>query len=400
MLFNSLIFWAFIPVFFAAYFASREAGRLWVCLIGSYIFYGWWDWRFLGLIGFLTMSNYWYGLKIAEHGDHAGRKHYVTASVITSLGVLGFFKYFNFFTDSLSTAFAGVGLNYNPGTMDIILPVGISFYTFQTMSYTIDLYRKHVAVEHSLLKFAVFVSFFPQLVAGPIVRASEFLPQLQKDRPFNWDRMISGLCLVAWGFVLKSAMADSLAPVVDNRFATPEAMSSISLVVGVVFYAFQIYGDFAGYSLIAIGFARMLGFDFRRNFNKPYFATSFSNFWQRWHISLSSWLRDYLYIPLGGNRNGARRTYINLMLTMLLGGSLAWGCMDICHLGLLARYLPVYPKSNFPYFQKLVEFPVGSLRPIGRYHYHTYRLCCSVCQLDLLQGSGLRISHDRINAYH
>lgn len=372
MLFNSLTFWMFIPAFFVVYFATKGNARLWICLAGSYLFYGWWDWRFLGLIGILTVSNFWFGLKIYESSKQTRKKHYVTASVVLSLIILGFFKYFNFFTESLADIMQVIGLQYNTGTMNIILPVGISFYTFQTMSYTIDLYRNKVDVEHSLLKFSVFVSFFPQLVAGPIVRASEFIPQLYRDHPFNWDRMVTGFCLVAWGFVLKSALADSLAPVVDNRFASPEAMSAISLIIGVLFYAFQIYGDFAGYSLIAIGFARMLGFDFRRNFHSPYFATSFSNFWQRWHISLSSWLRDYLYIPLGGNRKGSRRTYINLMLTMLLGGLwhgaawtfVVWGFMHGAYLCIQKGLLKVFSAwqgflvNNWKWLVKLSAMPV------------------------------------------
>lgn len=336
MLFNSLTFWIFLPIFLGAYFVARGALRLWVCLIGSYLFYGWWDWRFLGLITLLTGLNYWCGLKIADSKVGSGwRRHYVIFSVVCSLVILGFFKYFNFFIDSFSAVSGGMGLNFNWGTMSIILPIGISFYTFQTMSYTIDLYRKEVDVERSLLKFAVFVSFFPQLVAGPIVRARDFLPQLQKDRIVEWEDIRFGTNLILWGFVLKVLMADNLAVTVDRAFQDPTAVSGLYLLIGVVFYAFQIYGDFAGYSLIAIGLARVMGFHFNVNFNRPYLATSFSDFWQRWHISLSSWLRDYLYIPLGGNRKGATRTKINLMLTMLLGGLwhgaawtfVAWGAL-------------------------------------------------------------------------
>ncbi len=321
MLFNSLTFWIFFPIFFALYFATKGSARLWVCLLASYLFYGWWDWRFLGLIGALTGINYWCGLKIASAEAGGGwRRHYVRFSVVCSLGILGFFKYFNFFVDSFAGVASALGLSFNAGTMAIILPVGISFYTFQTMSYTIDLYRREVEVERSFLKFAVFVSFFPQLVAGPIVRAREFLPQLQSDRVVEWMDLQRGINMVLWGLVLKVVMADNLAVVADIAFADPGSKNGLFLLVGVVFYSFQIYGDFAGYSLMAIGFARMLGFTFNINFNRPYLATSFSDFWKRWHISLSSWLRDYLYIPLGGNRKGPRRTQINLMLTMLLGG--------------------------------------------------------------------------------
>lgn len=315
MLFTEIVFWIFLPLFYLGYFLTRGGARLWVCLVGSNVFYGWWDVRFLALIGFLTLSGYLCGRGIARSQNPKQRKRFVALSVVSSLVVLGFFKYFNFFLDSLGTV-----VGQNLGGLEIILPVGISFYTFQTLSYTIDLYRGHLACEKSLLRFAVFVAFFPQLVAGPIVRAAEFLPQLRQDQKPAADEVLKGLCWIAWGFVLKSVLADSLAGIVDPRFAKPEFHNAASLILGVVCYSFQIYGDFAGYSLIAIGVAKTMGFDFNANFNRPYFAASFSEFWQRWHISLSSWLRDYLYIPLGGNRKGPRRTYINLMLTMLLGG--------------------------------------------------------------------------------
>jgi D-alanyl-lipoteichoic acid acyltransferase DltB (MBOAT superfamily) len=357
MLFNSLVFWVFFPVFFSLYFLTKGTLRLWICLGASYLFYGWWDWRFLGLIALLTGLNYWCGLKIAEsEGGSGWRKHYVTFSVICSLVILGFFKYFNFFIGSFEAVATELGFGFSYGTMSIILPVGISFYTFQTMSYTIDLYRNEVDVERSLLKFSVFVSFFPQLVAGPIVRARDFLPQLQSDRIVEWEDIRRGINLMLWGFVLKVVMADNLAVTVDRAFQDPSAVSGLYLLIGVVFYAFQIYGDFAGYSLIAIGLARVMGFHFNVNFNRPYLATSFSDFWQRWHISLSSWLRDYLYIPLGGNRKGSTRTKINLMLTMLLGGLwhgaawtfVAWGALHGTYLILqrvvadsASRILPV-----------------------------------------------------------
>ncbi len=321
MLFNSLVFWIFFPTFFVLYFLTKGQVRMTLCLVGSYLFYGWWDWRFLGLIALLTGINYWCGLKIAEVGDEVHqRKHYVTFSIVSSLAILGFFKYFDFFMDSFYSMTQTIGINFHPLVMGIVLPVGISFYTFQTMSYTIDLYRKEMPVERSLLKFSVFVSFFPQLVAGPIVRAKDFLPQLQSDRTVDWENLRQGINKVLWGLILKVVMADNLAITVDRAFAEPSAMSGLYLLIGAIFYGFQIYGDFAGYSLIAIGLAQMLGYHFNANFNRPYLATSFSDFWKRWHISLSSWLRDYLYIPLGGNRKGKRRTQINLMLTMLLGG--------------------------------------------------------------------------------
>ncbi len=291
-----------------------------VCLLGSYIFYGWWDWRFLLLIGFSTILDYNLGLWLDRLTDNHKRKSLIILSVIVNLGFLGFFKYFNFFADSFTAFVQLFGMNPSWTSLHIILPVGISFYTFQSMSYTIDIYRNEIKAEKDFIKYAAFVSLFPQLVAGPIVRARDFLPQFQQDFPFDINRVISGLGRVIWGFFKKVAIADSLAPFVDQCFQAPETFSSSHLIIGVIFYSFQIYCDFSGYSDIAIGLARIMGFRFIENFQTPYFSKSFSEFWTRWHISLSSWLRDYLYIPLGGNRNGKFMTYRNNMITMLLGG--------------------------------------------------------------------------------
>ncbi len=320
MLFNSIVFIAFISIFIPVYFASRGNARIWVCLLGSYIFYGWWDYRFLALIFILTGINHVCGREIDRSTSERRRKRYLWISVATSLSILGFFKYFNFFLENVHVVLQALGASNERVALDIILPVGISFYTFQTMSYTIDIYRRQIEPEPSFLRFATFVAFFPQLVAGPIVRASTFLPQLQSDRKITEKDVLDGLHLVIWGYFLKVAVADSLALVVDRRFAHPEAHNAASMAVGVLFYAFQIYGDFSGYSLIAIGLARMLGFHFPDNFRSPYFSRNPREFWRRWHISLSTWLRDYLYISLGGNRKGPTRTSINLMITMLLGG--------------------------------------------------------------------------------
>lgn len=320
MIFNSLAFLLFISVFVPLYFALKGRARLLLCLLGSYFFYGWWDWRFMTLILFSTILDYSIGLKITDTEDPKLRKRLLVSSVIINLGILGFFKYFNFFIDSFREMLLTVGVEASMSELNIILPVGISFYTFQSMSYTIDLYRKKIPVERDFLRFATYISFFPQLVAGPIVRAKDFLPQLQRDISFDWVRFNSGLSLVLWGFFKKIVVADSLAPFVDLCFEAPETFSSIHLMLGVIFYSFQIYCDFSGYSDIAIGLARILGFDFPENFKTPYFSKNFSEFWTRWHITLSSWLRDYLYISLGGNRHGTFFTYRNLMITMLLGG--------------------------------------------------------------------------------
>lgn len=289
-------------------------------LLGSYFFYGWWDWRFLTLIAISTMVDFFLGAMMDKEESDAKRKRLLVMSMVLNLGLLGFFKYFNFFTESFISMLQGLGLNPSIHTLQIILPVGISFYTFQSMSYTIDIFRRQLKPEPDFVRFATFVAFWPQLVAGPIVRASEFLPQFQKDHDFKWGRFTSGSAQVLWGFFKKVAVADSLAPIVDQCWMEPMAFTSVNLWIAVVFYSFQIYCDFSGYSDIAIGFARILGFNFPENFRTPYFSQNFSEFWRRWHISLSSWLRDYLYISLGGNRHGTFNTYKNNMLTMLLGG--------------------------------------------------------------------------------
>ena len=321
MVFNSIVFLIFIFIFFPTYWLLKGRARMWLCLVASYIFYGWWDWRFLGIIMFTTTLDYWLGVFIDNAENDSKRKRLVVLSVISNLGFLGFFKYFNFFADSFVKVLHAVGIQESWNTLHIILPIGISFYTFQSMSYTIDVYRKEIKAEHDFFLYATFVSFFPQLVAGPIVRARQFLPQFQGgDRQFSWARFTEGLAQVLWGFFKKVAIADSIAPFVDQIFAFPGNFSSLSCLIGVILYSFQIYCDFSGYSNIACGLAEMLGFTFPWNFRTPYFSKNFSEFWTRWHISLSSWLRDYLYISLGGNRGGKYMTYRNNMLTMVIGG--------------------------------------------------------------------------------
>ncbi len=320
MIFNSLTFLVFAAIFVPVYFLLKGRARLLWSLAGSYIFYGWWDWRFLSLIIISTTADFILGRVIGEQEEQKKRKRLLWLSVVLNLGFLGFFKYFNFFTDSFVALLEGFGLHPGVHTLNIILPVGISFYTFQSMSYTIDIYRRQLEPEPDFFRFATFVAFWPQLVAGPIVRASDFLPQFKNDRSWDWNRFASGMTQVMWGFFKKVAVADSLAPFVDQVWAEPMSFTSINLWIAVVFYSFQIYCDFSGYSDIAIGSARILGFTFPENFRTPYFSQNFSEFWRRWHISLSSWLRDYLYIPLGGNRGGKFNMYRNNMLTMLLGG--------------------------------------------------------------------------------
>jgi alginate O-acetyltransferase complex protein AlgI len=360
MLFNSMEFVVFVLFFIPLYFISKGKQRLWVVLISSYIFYGWWDFRFLLLIWALTCINYYCGSRIAALKSKKDKKLPLVISIVSSLSILGYFKYYNFFAENISSLLHLVGLSSGFNLVNIILPLGISFYVFQTLSYTIDIYNEKINPERSFLNFAVFVAFFPQLVAGPILRASIFLPQIASERIYKSSDVINGLYLIVWGFFLKVVIADSLANVVDIRFNNVESQNSLSMLIGVIFYSFQIYGDFAGYSLIAIGLARVLGYKFPANFNRPYFSTNFSDFWQRWHISLSSWLRDYLYIPLGGGRCSKALKSRNIMITMLLGGMwhgaswnfIIWG-------GLHGMYLIIqnYFTSNYEFkFKYIVNF--------------------------------------------
>jgi D-alanyl-lipoteichoic acid acyltransferase DltB (MBOAT superfamily) len=323
MLFNSLTFLVFAALFFPAYFVLRGRSQHLLTLAASYLFYGWWDWRFLGLILFSTAVTFAVGLGLERSDDPGRRKALLIAGLATGLGLLGLFKYFDFFAASFAALAEEVGFAPSWPLLHLILPVGISFYTFQTLSYAIDVYRRRCPVEHDIVRFATYVALFPQLVAGPIVRATHLLPQLRGDHRFDWDRVAGGLNLVVWGYFLKLALADTLGhqiDVADKWFARPDDFGAAGHMIGTFLFSFQIYGDFAGYSLIAIGLGRIMGFDFGVNFRRPYFAASFSEFWQRWHISLSSWLRDYLYIPLGGSRHGAARTMRNLLVTMFLGG--------------------------------------------------------------------------------
>ena len=286
--------------------------RHWILVLASYIFYGWWDWRFTLLMLAMSLVAYFSALMFEKNK----KKIYVTIGVAVPLIVLGIFKYFNFFVESFSRLF---GLE-SPGALAIILPVGISFYTFQSLSYTIDVYRKTIPAEKSFLRLALYISFFPQLVAGPIVKAADFLPQLDENRNISLKNFESGIQYFVFGLFKKIVLADNISVCVDAVFSAPERYRSISVLLAVIGYSIQIYCDFSGYSDMAIGCAKCLGYDLMKNFNIPYFSKNISEFWNRWHISLSSWLKEYLYIPLGGNRKGPRRTYINLFLTMLLGG--------------------------------------------------------------------------------
>lgn len=333
MVFNSQVFLVFFVVVYGLYLALPHRGQNILLLVSSYFFYGWWDWRFLSLILISTTIDYTTGLVIGNAGGNQRRRKIAVAiSMTASLGMLGFFKYFNFFADNLIVLFQHVGIDVPARHLNIILPVGISFYTFQTMSYALDIYRGQMRPTRNFIDFATFVAFFPQLVAGPIERASNLLPQIQNPRTITRAGLTSGAWLIFWGYFKKCVVADNLAVIVNGNFGNEAATGAVSLLALYAF-AFQIYCDFSAYSDIARGLARWMGVELMVNFNNPYFALNPKDFWSRWHISLSTWLRDYLYIPLGGNRRGRRRTYINLALTMLLGGLwhgaawtfIAWG---------------------------------------------------------------------------
>jgi D-alanyl-lipoteichoic acid acyltransferase DltB (MBOAT superfamily) len=320
MVFNSLHFLWFFLVVYALYRALPHRGQNWLLLIASYYFYAAWDWRFLGLLVASTVVDYSCGRLMERTDDPRRRRWLLGASLAFNLTLLGFFKYFNFFADNLHTVFGALGWQLDFVTLRVLLPVGISFYTFVTMSYVIDVYRREIPATRDPVDFAVFVAYFPHLVAGPILRASKLLPQIHLPRTVTAAQMRDGAWLVAWGLFQKIFVADNLAPLANAVFEPGPHPSGINVLVGVYAFAFQIYGDFAGYSNIARGVSKLMGIELLENFRFPYFVRSPQAFWRHWHISLSTWLRDYLYIPLGGNRGGAWLTNRNLLITMVLGG--------------------------------------------------------------------------------
>ncbi len=317
MLFNSLDFLIFLPSVLALYYCLNRTAQNILIIAASYFFYGYWDWRFCGLLLFITLLNYFCSLGISCTSH---KRFYLTFSIAGNLGVLGFFKYYNFFLSSFIDVAKALGITPNIPLLRVVLPLGISFFTFQAMSYTIDVYRNKMQAYKDIISVAAYISFFPQLVAGPIERAQRLLPQFRAPRLVSFDMIGSGLFLVLMGFFKKIAIADAVGHIVSDIFARSAAASWPELICGLWFFAIQIYCDFSGYSDIARGTARLFGFDLMENFNQPYFSLNVSDFWKRWHISLSTWLRDYLYIPLGGNRKGTFNTYRNLMITMILGG--------------------------------------------------------------------------------
>ena len=322
MLFNSLDFAIFFPIVFVLYWIVYRhlSLRNIFILMASYVFYGWWDWRFLLLIIISSLIDFYVGRQLGQTDDKAKRKYLLYFSLFVNLGFLVYFKYTNFFIDTFVDSFRLFGKSLEISTLNIILPVGISFYTFQTLSYTIDVYRGQLKPTKDPIAFFAFVAFFPQLVAGPIERASQLLPQFYKTNNFNYDQVKSGLLLMAFGLFKKMVIADRAALYVNEVYNNPGSYEGIETILATVLFAFQIYCDFSGYSDIAIGAARTMGFDLMKNFNSPYLSKSITEFWRRWHISLSTWFRDYVYIPLGGSRNGKYRTYFNLFLVFLISG--------------------------------------------------------------------------------
>ncbi len=346
MLFNSFEFLLFLPIVFLLYwFVFGSYAPKWLhwlanlrlqnffIVVVSYIFYGWWDWRFLLLIALTSFCSWGSGVLIAHSPSGGRRRGLLWANIILNLAILGFFKYFNFFVQSFVDAFATFGITLHATTLNIILPVGISFYTFQALSYSIDVYKGKIEATRDIVAFFAFVSFFPQLVAGPIERATNLLPQFQKPRTFDYDKAVDGCRQMLWGFFKKIVIADNCAVYVNQVFENYQDQTGSTLLLAAIFFTFQIYGDFSGYSDIAIGCARLFGINLMRNFNFPYFSRDIAEFWRRWHISLTTWFRDYIYIPLGGSRTTKAKVIRNTFIIFLVSGFwhganwtfIAWG---------------------------------------------------------------------------
>lgn len=360
MLFNSLTFGFFLTITYVLYwtlFRKNVGYRNIFLLIASYFFYGWWNWKLLPLIISISAVDYLSGMFISrkqERGENA--KGVLILALVVNLGALCFFKYFNFFAESFSAAFGwltGHGNGFNP--LDIVLPVGISFYTFQGLSYVLDIYYRKTSPTKDPVAFFTFIAFFPQLIAGPIERSRDLLPQFAEKKEFIYEDARWGFLMIAWGLFKKMVIADRLAVFVDSVYADPASHQGISCLVAVLFFAFQLYLDFSAYSQIAIGTARLFGFRLHNNFNRPYLSTSFKEFWKRWHITLTSWFMDYLYIPLGGNRRGKMRTIVNVMIVFAVSGLwhgaswnfVIWGCVNGLFLVMTSKVFSMKPEGWF-----------------------------------------------------
>lgn len=358
MFFNSFIFFIFMAIVLPVFYFLPRKYKVPHLLIASYIFYGYWDWRFCSLLAISTIVDFYVGRAVHHAEEAQKRKRLLLVSMVVNLGILGLFKYFNFFIGSIQATATSLGFNVDFLHLNIILPVGISFYTFQTMSYTIDIYRRRLEPTDSLWDFALFVSFFPQLVAGPIERARNLLPQIAVMKNPTRAQFSEGIVLFITGMFKKVMIGDTTGRIVDQIFGQPELYKSPELLMGLLLFSVQIYADFSGYSSIARGLAKMLGIDLMINFEQPYLSANITEFWRRWHISLSSWLKDYLYIALGGNRQGISKTYRNLFITMLLGGLwhgaswnfVVWGALH-------GLYLAVH------------KFMLGDRKPQDRFQY-------------------------------
>ena len=351
MLFNSIDFAIFFPIVFILYwFATNSNLKLQNFLIvaASYLFYGWWDWRFLSLILFSTVVDYTVGLKLRNEDNQFKRKILLWTSILVNIGFLGFFKYYNFFLDNFITAFSFFGQEIQGNSLNIILPVGISFYTFQTLSYSIDIYKRKLEPTKDFIAFSAFVSFFPQLVAGPIERATNLLPQFYKKRTFDYSKAVDGMRQILWGLFKKIVIADNCAEYANQIFNNSADLNGSTLVLGAIFFTFQIYGDFSGYSDVAIGTSRLFGFNLKQNFAFPYFSRDIAEFWRRWHISLSTWFRDYFYIPLGGSRGSTwmkvRNTFGIFIVSGFWHGAnwtfIVWGTLNAIY------FLPLLLTKN------------------------------------------------------
>lgn len=361
MIFNSIDFALFFPIVFILYYSvavrSLRARNVFIVTV-SYLFYGWWSWKFLSLIIVSTVVDYFVGLGMKACSSEAKRKILLCTSIVVNLGILGYFKYSNFFIENFISFFSVLGLSFSADSLNVILPVGISFYTFQTLSYSIDVYKRKMEATKDYIQFSAFVCFFPQLVAGPIERASNLLPQFGQIKPFSYKETTEGLKLAAWGMFKKVVIADRLAIFVNTVYGAPSDHEGLALITATVFFAFQIFCDFSGYSDIAIGTSQILGIRLMDNFRRPYFSKSIHEFWKRWHISLSSWFKDYLYIPLGGSRVSSIRWHANIMITFLISGLwhgakwtfVAWGALNGLYI-LLGRWVHLTGEKYLPSFR-------------------------------------------------
>ena len=348
MLFNSIEFLVYLPIVFLAYwfiFRSRKMQNLFL-VIASYVFYGWWDWRFLLLIAFTSLCSYASGIMIGHQSlkPSGGGKIIAVSNIVINLFILCIFKYFNFFIENFEALFRSFGYKMDMITLDIILPVGISFYTFQALSYTIDVYRRKIQPTHDIIEFFAYISFFPQLVAGPIERATNLLPQFQNKRQFDYEKSVDGMRQMLWGFFKKLVVADNCAYAVNNFWDSYDLLPGFSILLIGVLFSFQIYCDFSGYSDIAIGTARLFGINLMRNFNYPYFSRSIPEFWRRWHISLMTWFRDYIYFPLGGSRCARWKLIRNTIIVFLISGlwhgaNWTFICLGLYHACLIALFI-------------------------------------------------------------